>query len=316
MSRYASRLESLQDLFGTGDVCVEPDRLRVNGLEYPIEDEVVLLDGGRLSPDAAEIQATFGAEWKCYDGMLPDYERQFAGYFDLVPFEALKQARVCDLGCGMGRWSYLLKRRCRELVLVDFCDAIFQARRLLDDAPALFFRGDIRTLPFRRHFADFALCVGVLHHLPEDMLQALRRIAHYAPWWLVFVYYALDNRPRYFTWLLRIVSLIRLRLSRLHSPKARAVLAAGLAGAVYLPLRAARNVARPFGLGRYVPLADIYEEASWPFLCHAAYDRFFTPIEQRVRRPEIFSLRDTFAEVQVSDLPPYWHFTLRHPSTP
>ena len=41
-------------------------------------------------------------------------------YFDLIDLEALESKRICDLGCGIGRWSYFLKDIAKEIVLVDF----------------------------------------------------------------------------------------------------------------------------------------------------------------------------------------------------
>ncbi len=38
------------------------------------------------------------------------------------------------------------------------------------------------------------------------------------------------------------------------------------------------------------------------------YDRFFTPIEQRVSRAQIMGLNDSFSRVSVSDGIPLWHF--------
>ena len=39
-----------------------------------------------------------------------------------VDIEKLQEKRVSDLGCGNGRWSYFLKDKCREIILVDFSD--------------------------------------------------------------------------------------------------------------------------------------------------------------------------------------------------
>src|SRR5690606_4214648 len=130
---------------------------------------------------------------------LPEHREEFERYFDLVDWKSMANARVCDLGCGMGRWSAFAKDRCREIVLVDFSDAIFVARKNLGQAKnALFFMCDLKRLPFRDDFADFLFCLGVLHHLPTPCLEEVRALKRAAPKLLIFLYYALDNRPGYF----------------------------------------------------------------------------------------------------------------------
>src|SRR5205814_4968684 len=137
---------------------------------------------------------------------------------------SLAQARVCDLGCGMGRWSYMLVQRApvRELVLVDFSEAIFQARKLLHrQRNALFFMGDILRLPFRHGYADFIMSLGVLHHLPADCMQVVRSLKPYARRLLIYLYYALDNKPFYYRWLLSLYTPLRRLLCRVQSPGVR-----------------------------------------------------------------------------------------------
>lgn len=179
---YDDKLDSLRDIFGSPELELGKDCLLVGKKRYPIVDDVIIL----LEPDqypaalkarlaiessspqdreefAEDIQYTFGEEWKTYNRVLPEHEREFHEYFDIVDPDSLKNARVCDLGCGIGRWAYFLQHRVGEMVLVDFSEAIFEARRNLADADnALFFMADLKCLPFRDDFADFLYCLGVL----------------------------------------------------------------------------------------------------------------------------------------------------------
>ncbi len=335
---YADKVDSLRDIFGARDVRVSPGRLEVDGRAYPVVDDVVVLlppsrcpEGVRRalcpgavrpedappSPGAEDIQFTFGAEWQRFPRILPEHGTEFAQYFDLVDVPGLAGKRVCDLGCGIGRWSWFLKDACRELVLVDFSEAIFVARRNLAPAPnALFFLGDLTELPFRADFADLVVCLGVLHHLPTCALDAVRALGRFSPTLLVFLYYALDNRPRPWRALLAAVTAVRLGLSRVRSPRARSALTWALALGVYEPLVALGRVLRPFGLDRFVPLHEFYRGKSLLRIRQDAYDRFFTRIEQRFDRDSILSLRDAFAEVAVSERPPFWHFVCRRGPSP
>lgn len=324
---YENKLAALRGVFGCETLTLDEDAVTVDNRRYPIVDDViVLLDPtqypatlrDRLPADAPaapvrdfapDIQFSFGAEWQKFSGVLPEHEEEFSEYFDLIDLPALRDATVCDLGCGIGRWSYFLRNRCRQLVLVDFSEAIFVARRNLKEADhALFFMGDLTRLPFRDRFADFLFCLGVLHHLPVPALAEVRRLKRFAPMILVYLYYALDNRPFYFPLLLGGVTPVRRIVSRIRNPLFRSAFTWATAVGAYLPLTLLGTVMRPFGLAEAVPLYEHYHDKSLARIRQDVYDRFFTSIEQRYSREQIVMLSDTFRTVRISDRRPYWHF--------
>jgi SAM-dependent methyltransferase len=330
---YEDKRKSLQDIFGAAEIRAEDRRIVVDGREYPVVDDVILLlppdrwpsrvrtrlseetpGAGKTSDEgfAGDIQFTFGEEWRGFPEILPEHEEEFRQYFDLVDMDSLANARICDLGCGIGRWSHFLKDRCREMVLLDFSEAIFVARDNLRGADnAFFFLGDLRRMPFRDGFADFLFTLGVLHHLPTGALDEVRALSRCAPTLLIFLYYALDNRPAYWRGLLFAVTGIRLALSRTESKPLRSVLTWALMIGVYLPMISLGHAVRPLGLAGKIPLYDFYRGKSFLRIRQDVYDRFFTRIEQRFRKEEILALKDTFREVIVSGDPPYWHFLCR-----
>lgn len=326
---YADKLDSLRDLFGVEDVVLGDDYVAVEGKRYPIiQDVIVLSDPGQYtgfvtsqlqarqekeifsSPTIAnDIQVTFGQEWGEFKEVLPEHRQEFTQYFDLVDLRSLQDSRVGDLGCGNGRWSYFLKDSCREIVLVDFSDSIFVARKNLAAATrCLFFMADIQRLPFREDCFDLVVCLGVLHHLPTPCLEAVQGLGRYAPRLLVFLYYAMDNRPAYFRWLLRVVTALRRRLCRVHGARTRKLLAKAGTHFLYRPMIGLGRLLDLIRLGRFVPLYEFYKGKSLRRIEQDAYDRFFTRIEQRVSKAEIAELRKNFARVEISERIPYWHF--------
>ena len=311
---YTDKIESLQKIFGTADLELTENSLRVGGRRYPIQDDVILLqapEGSPCAPFAKDIQYTFGAEWREHRDILPEHAVEFAQYFDLVDLSSLKGASVCDLGCGSGRWSYFLKDRCRELILVDFSEAIYVARQNLRGADrCLFFKGDITQLPFSSDFADFIMCLGVLHHLPVPCLDAVKSLKQYAPRLLIFLYYALDNRPFYFRIILALVTAVRTLLARIRCPIFRQLFSWFGTVFLYYPLIGLGSALDLFGLGRYVPLYEFYRNKGLKRIQQDVYDRFFTRIEQRVSQEQIRGLSSDFSEVRISDHMPYWHFLL------
>lgn len=330
---YQGKLETLRAVFGTDDVQVEPGAVVVDGRRLPVLDDVIVaLDAARLPdsvrarlpqatsntadprPFAQDIQFSFGDEWTRFREVLPEHQVEFRQYFDLVNLDELADARVCDLGCGSGRWATFVAPHCREMVLVDYSEAIFVARRNMIAHPhAVFVMADVLALPFADDTFDFAYCLGVLHHLPVPALDALRRIVRLAPHLLVYLYYALDNRPWYFRALLRPVTWLRLALARVRGPRSRGLLSWLLAALVYWPVSVAGRVLQPLGSDRWLPLAEAYTGKSLGRLRQDAYDRFFTRIEQRFRRVEIEALAPEIGSVTVSEGQPYWHFVVeRH----
>jgi SAM-dependent methyltransferase len=326
---YTDKLESLKDIFGTKNIAIQDNKLIAGTNIYPIIDDVIILlepsqypasiskklklnakkEKPVISEFAEDIQFTFGDEWQTFPDILPEHYREFLLYFDLVNLDEFKNKRVCDLGCGIGRWSYYLKDKCRELVLLDFSEAIFVARRNLKDCNnAIFFMGDIRRLPFKKKFADFLFCIGVLHHLPTNALDEVRHLKKFSNRLLIYLYYSLDNRPYYFYLLVSIATIIRKAVSKIRNPTFRSLFTLFGALFIYRPFIWLGNTLKPFGLSKHVPLHEAYCGKSLHRIRQDVFDRFFTGIEQRVSRKEILTLKNTFDEINISELSPYWHF--------
>ena len=64
---------------------------------------------------------------KRFDKIEPEHESEFDMYFSQVDLGSLNNKVVCDVGCGMGRWSWILLNKIApsHLICIDFSDAIF-----------------------------------------------------------------------------------------------------------------------------------------------------------------------------------------------
>jgi SAM-dependent methyltransferase len=327
---YKDKVDLLRHVFGGKPVSLTDTALIVGDQQYPIVNDVIVLlpqsqwpSGlrGRATPHVGdvpakpsekgfsqEIQFTFGVQWNTFSGMMEEHEKELSEYFDLTGIDGFRGQVICDLGCGMGRWSYFLAPRCRNVLLVDFSEAIFAARRTLRDfGNALFFMGDVSRLPFAPDFADFIFSLGVLHHVPIDALSLVRALKPLAPRILIYLYYRLENRPFYFRILFLAMSLIRRGIGTMRNEWCRSFCVDLAVYLLYLPFAMLARVLRPLGWQRYVPL-HAYADKSVARIRQDAYDKLLTRIEQRFTRDQILALTDTFTRITVSPNEPYWHF--------
>ena len=148
----------------------------------------------------------FGDEWTRFDQTeLSVVERQqlFEMYFASFPFsDESKEWEGFDAGCGSGRWASLVAPRVKRLHLIDASvEAISVAKRnLVSYNNCDFYRCSLEQAPIREESMDFGYSLGVLHHLPNTaaaLAACVRKLKPGAPF-LLYVYYAFDNRPRWF----------------------------------------------------------------------------------------------------------------------
>lgn len=272
------------------------------------------MNPARSNRDDAVV-AAFGDEWSRFDqaGLAADEKLElFEAYFSVFPWSALGQDAVgADIGCGSGRWATLVAPRVGRLHCLDASeDALAVARTNLSrDGNVEFHLADVGTMPLQPRSLDFAYSLGVLHHVP-DTAAAIRACVTLlkpgAPF-LVYLYYAFDNRPRWFRLLWLVSEAVRRLVSR--SPNGlRHLVSDVLALVVYLPLaRVARAGERR---GREVdgwPLS-FYRGRSFYVMRNDALDRFGTRLEQRFTRQEVVELLRIAGldRIEVRDGAPYW----------
>jgi SAM-dependent methyltransferase len=279
-------------------------------------EELRSMAGHRLT-DRATVQG-FGREWTTFDQSGVNHralEATFDRYFALFPWDALSERAIgIDVGCGTGRWARFVAPRVGRLLCVDPSEpAADVARRTLSDVGNV----DIQVaaaggLPVADASLDFGYAIGVLHHMPDPAvgLRDCARVLKPGAPFLVYLYYALDNRPVWFRALWRATDAARRGISRLPF-RARYWLTQALAALVYWPLARAARLAESLGISRRrVELAPLsfYRHKPFYIMRNDALDRFGTRVEHRYTRQEVRRLmEDTgFCNVVISPDPPYW----------
>jgi SAM-dependent methyltransferase len=257
----------------------------------------------------------FGAEWSTFDQSavpVDELERIFRSYFAIFPWDELPaKPEGFDLGCGSGRWARFVAARVHRLHCIDASPAALDvARRALRDAPnCRFHAASVDGMPLADGTMDFGYSLGVLHHVPDTpaaIASAARALKPGAPL-LLYLYYALENRPWWFRALWRVSD--RGRRSVAAMPHAaKLVCTTAIATIVYLPLaRLARALERRGRDVADLPLAD-YRHRSFYTLRTDAYDRFGTRLEQRFTAAEIerMMLAAGLERIVFSPEAPFW----------
>lgn len=257
----------------------------------------------------------FGAEWSRFDqGELAEAELQaiFDQYFSEFPWHRLPgDACGFDLGCGSGRWARVVAPRVGTLHCIDAAAAALEVARVsLSGQPNCEFHlASVEAIPLEDDSMDFGYSLGVLHHVPDTLAgikACARKLKPGAPF-LVYLYYAFDNRPLWFRWLWRASDLGRRILCRAPF-RLRALVCDLAALTVYWPLaRLARSAERAGQEVDAWPLSA-YRHRSFYVMRTDALDRFGTRLEQRFTRPQIQHLLELagFADIRFRDGGPYW----------
>jgi ubiquinone/menaquinone biosynthesis C-methylase UbiE len=263
---------------------------------------------------APKTVAGFGDEWERFDQTgLSNKERDeaFASYFAVFPWDKLASHAVgCDIGCGSGRWAQSAAPRVGHLHCVDPSSAIEVARRNLHDSPNVtLHKAGVDDLPFTDGSLDFAYSLGVLHHIPDTqaaMASCVRKLKPGAPF-LVYLYYAFDNKPAWFRMVWKASDHLR-RFVSIQPHWLRYVLSQILAVLIYFPLVRGAWLGERIGLNvENWPLSG-YRNNSFYTMRTDALDRFGTRLEHRFTRMEIEAMmvQSGLEDIRFSDTLPYW----------
>jgi SAM-dependent methyltransferase len=268
------------------------------------------------------VVKTFGEEWSKFhhpERETADLRVLFQSYFSIFPWHKLPpEAEGFDLGCGTGRWAHFVAQRVGLLHCIDPSEAALDvARRNLQmHSNCSFHCASVDAIPLADHSADFGYSLGVLHHIP-DTEQGIRecvcKLKPGAPF-LIYLYYAFDNRPVWFRTLWWFSDLIRRLVSKLPFAL-RSLFCDFTAATIYWPLARISKGVEALGIEVSLFPLSSYRNRSFYSMRTDALDRFGTRIEKRFTRQQIRSMMENagLERIEFSDSPCWCALGYRRP---
>jgi ubiquinone/menaquinone biosynthesis C-methylase UbiE len=260
--------------------------------------------------------AGFGREWSrfMHDATIADAEiaAMFNDYFHIFPWDALPVGSVgIDVGCGSGRWANLVAPRVGHLHVVDASAEALEVAciNLAAHRNVTAHLASVSNLPVSDRSLDFAFSLGVLHHVPDTVGtigSIARKLKPGAPF-LVYLYYAFDNRPVWYRALWRVSDRVRRAISSVR-PRMQYLLTSVIAATIYWPLARAAALFSRLGIRTDAWPLSAYRDRSFYTMRTDAYDRFCTRLEKRFTHAQIETMLSQagFGEIRFSERPPFW----------
>ncbi|MBC7597731.1 MAG: class I SAM-dependent methyltransferase, partial [Polaromonas sp.] len=180
---------------------------------------------------------------------------------------------------------------------------------LANAANVSFHQASVDVLPFEAGSLDFAYSLGVLHHVPdtEGAIHSIARVLKPGAPFLIYLYYAFEQRPWWFRAMWRASDVLRRFVSKMPV-RLKITVCEGIALLVYLPIARVGSLLDRFGiLPDSWPLA-YYRNREYYVMRTDALDRFGTRLEQRFSREKIEAMLQSagFMDIRFSDAQPFW----------
>jgi ubiquinone/menaquinone biosynthesis C-methylase UbiE len=246
-----------------------------------------------INYDLATVEG-FGEEWAKFD-QTPLVEKElieiFENYFGIFPWQTIgKDAIGFDLGCGSGRWAKLVAPRVGRLFCIDASQQALEIaqKNLKNIHNCEFIHASVEDIPFEDNSMDFGYSLGVLHHIPNTLkgiIACVRKLKPGAPF-LLYLYYAFDNKPIWYRTVWQISDILRSYIAK-KPFKSRYYLSQVLAFTVYYPLSRISLLLEKMGFEvENFPLSA-YRKRSFYTMKTDALDRFGTKLEKRFTQAQI-----------------------------
>lgn len=246
-------------------------------------------EGASVAVDIKRRTAeSFAYEWQHFGLLRDEWRKNFADYMRPHVGATFATRLLLDVGTGSGRHAFHAAELGARVVAVDIGRSIDVARRNLPPS-VLTVQADADHLPFARGAFDFAMSIGVLHHLPNPQETLCHLVSFARPGGFVHIYvYWLPER-RGHARVLRLVSLARRVTVKLPHPLLHAVcvpLAVILAIVAVWPYKLLRHSSRFARVADAFPL-KAYADYPLGVLLNDQFDRFSAPLEHRYTEDEV-----------------------------
>jgi len=276
------------------------------------EIHIFNIDGKNIDKKVVD---EFGEEWLKFNDFTDKLIKEGADeYFDIIDERIVnKRTYALDIGCGTGRWTKYLSSMAGFIEAVDPSNAIFAADKLLRDVKNVrLTKASVETLPFADETFDFAMSIGVLHHVPDtqqamcDCVKKVKRNGYF----YVYLYYNLDKRGLLFKILFKVVNGVRSVVSKFPG-RLKKMTCDILAIIIYMPLilwvRLLVFVGLR-GLAKQMPLSA-YNNKSFFIIRNDVLDRFGTRLEHRFSEEEVEKMMQNcgLTDIKISPGIPYYH---------
>ena len=270
-----------------------------------------------------EVVQHFGKEWAKFnysdgkaDGALDD---QFAAYTEPIDLGIFDRSNsiAADFGAGSGRWTERLKPYFNKIYALEpSVEAVHVLKsKFENDQQIVVLNQSVERNSIPDNSLDFAMSLGVLHHIPNTRLAIADVSKKIKPGgiFLCYLYYKIEDKPYYYRLTFKVVNTIRYLVSRLpHSIRMR--LAKFIAVIIYLPLARLSRMRKQAGKDiRNIPLHH-YADMPFVMLENDALDRFGTRLEQRFNKLEISQMIEAanfdLSSLKFSQIEPFWTFSV------
>jgi len=271
-----------------------------------------------------DVIKSFGEEWKKFDyeniELNNDLDLQFKAYSLPIDFSEFDphSSVAADFGAGSGRWTIRLAPYFTKIYAIDPSPGSINVleEKFKNSSKIKVLKESVGRNSILDDSLDLAMSLGVLHHLPDTakgIEEIAKKIKTGGMLWC-YLYYKLENKPRFYRILFRTSVSVRLLVS--HMPYSwRRVFADMIAFMIYLPLA---RLARWLEMrSKNVANFPLHHYANMPFLMmrNDALDRFGTQLEQRFSREEISQMlgRAGFdlTSLSFSEAEPFWTFSVK-----
>ncbi len=260
--------------------------------------------------------SSFGEEWKSFHAFSEKEIQEHGRYFFDIITEKMVNANtvMADFGCGSGRFIKHFQNRAKFIVGIDPSEAIFSADKLVGkDENVELCQASISNIPYPDETFDFAMSIGVLHHIPntmEAMRDCVKKIKRNG-YFCTYIYYNFDNKGSMFKGLHKLSEILRATVCRMPQ-KLKMLTCDIIAITLYMPFILLATLLTKIKVSQKIidkiPLSP-YVGRTFFIIRNDALDRFGTPLEQRFSKQQIEQMMKDcgLTDIVFSTEPAYWH---------